>query len=81
MTTTPDIASILASACNELDLRPRNDLREPGWLFWELRTLNRHREVGLLEEYRQFADARDLESEIRRSVSRNFKCSWWRGMA
>jgi hypothetical protein len=81
MTTTPDLTSIIASACSERDLRPRNDLGEPGWLFWELRTLNRHRVVGLLKEYRQFADARDLDSTIRGAVSRNFKCSWWRGMA
>jgi hypothetical protein len=40
-----------------------------------------HRVVGLLDEVRQFADAHDLGTEIRRSVSRNFKCAWWRGMA
>jgi hypothetical protein len=50
-------------------------------MFWELRTLNRHRVVGLLKEDRQFAGAHDLESEIRQAVSRNLKCSWWRGMA
>jgi hypothetical protein len=50
-------------------------------MFWELRTLNRHRVVGLLKEGQPFAGAHDLESEIRQAVSRNFKCSWWRGMA
>lgn len=49
-------------------------------MFWELRTLNMHRVVGLLQPYRQFADAHDLESTIRAAVARNFKCSWWRGM-
>ena len=81
MTTPPDLPSIIASAAMPRDLRPRNDLSEPGWTFWELRTLNMHRVVGLLNEYRQFADAHDLGAEIRRVVSRNFKCSWWRGMA
>ncbi len=81
MTTPPDLPSIIASAAMQRDLRPRNDLREPGWTFWELRTLNLHRVVGLLNEYRQFADAHDLEAEIRGVVSRNFKRSWWRGMA
>ena len=81
MTTPPDMPTIVGSAALQRALRPRNDLREPGWTFWELRTLNRHRVVGLLNEYRQFADAHDLEVEIRRVVSRNFKTSWWRGMA
>ena len=81
MTTLPDLTSIITSTCSERDVQPRNDLGEPGWMFWELRTLNRHRVVGLLKERRQLANARDLESEIRGAVSRNFKCSWWRGMA
>lgn len=81
LTLTPDLTSIITSATSKIDLGARNDLREPGWRFWELRTLNRHRVVGLLKERRQFADARDLESEIRNVVSRHFKCSWWRGMA
>ena len=46
-----------------------------------MRTLNRHRVVGLVTEYRQFSDAHDLEAEIRGVISHNFKCSWWRGMA
>jgi hypothetical protein len=40
-----------------------------------------HRVVGLLNEYRQFPDAHGLEAEIRGVVARNFKRSWWRGMA
>jgi hypothetical protein len=81
MTTPPDLPSIIASAAMQRGLRPRNDLRESGWTFWELRTLNLHRVVGLLNEYRQFADAHDLGAEIRVVVSRNFKRSWWRGIA
>lgn len=76
----PDLSAVIASAVTPRDLRPRNDLREAGWMFWELRTLNMHRVVGLLRESRQFANAHDLESTIRGAVSRNFKCSWWRGM-
>jgi hypothetical protein len=63
------------------NLRARNDLSEPGWTFWELRTLNMHRVIGLLSECRQFTGAHDLEAEIRGVISRNFKRSWWRGMA
>ncbi len=81
MTTPPDLPSIIASAAMQRGLRPRNDLSESGWTFWELRTLNLHRVVGLLNEYRQFADAHDLGAEIRAVVSRNFKRSWWRGIA
>ena len=76
----PDLSSIITSAVTPKALRPRSDLREPGWTFWELRTLNLHRVVGLLQHYRQFTDARDFESTIRGAAARNFKCSWWRGM-
>lgn len=76
----PDLPSIITSAVTPRVLRPRNDLREPGWMFWELRTLNMHRVVGLLQQYRQFAGAHDFESAIRAAAGRNFKCSWWRGM-
>jgi hypothetical protein len=75
-----DLSSIITSAVTPRALRPRNDLRDPGWAFWELRTLNMHRVVGLLRHYRQFADAHDFESTIRGAAARNFKCSWWRGM-
>ena len=81
MTTSPDVLSTIASAAQRPGMRPRNDLSEPGWTFWELRTLNIHRVVGLASEYRQFADARELEVEIRGVHSRNFKRAWWRGIA
>jgi hypothetical protein len=81
MTATPDVLSTIASAAQQRGMLPRNDLREPDWTFWELRTLNCHRVVGLAGEYRQFADARDLEGEIRGVLTRNFKRAWWRGIA
>jgi hypothetical protein len=81
MTAGPDLPAIVGAASLSGALRPRTDLGQPGWVFWELRTLNRHRVVGLVTPYRQFVDACDLEAEIRRVVSHNFKRSWWRGMA
>lgn len=81
MTSTPDVLSIIASAAQQPGMRPRDDLSEPGWVFWELRNLNIHRVVGLASEYRQFAGARDLEAEIRGVLARNFKRAWWRGIA
>ncbi len=80
MTTAADLSSIIAPAAAQRKLRPRNDLHEPGWMFWELRTLNMHRVVGLLHAYRHFTGARDFDAAIRGAVSRHFKCSWWRGM-
>ena len=79
--TTPTLAAFIAEPARQRGLQPRDDIREPGWTFWELRTLNRHRVVGLVREYRQFKDAPDLGAEIREVVSRHFKCAWWRGMA
>ena len=77
----PDLPSIIGSAAVRRNLHARNDLSEPGWTFWELRTLNLHRVVGLLNDYQQFADAHDFEAAIRGVVPRKFKPSWWRGMA
>jgi hypothetical protein len=77
----PDCSSLIAAPAVRQNLRPREDLDEPGWTFWELRNINRHRVVGLVREHRPFADVHDLEAEIRSVVSRHFKCAWWRGMA
>ena len=81
MEASPDLRSIVASAALPRRLAPRDDLAEPAWTFWELRSLNMHRVVGLLNARREFRDARDLEMAIRGAVARHFKRSWWRGMA
>jgi hypothetical protein len=81
MTCSPDLPAIVTAATAQRGLRPRTDLHEPGWRFWELRNLNMQRVVGLLNEHRQFADAHDLDAETRGVVSRYFKLAWWRGMA
>ena len=81
MAPLPDLSAIIGSAAVQRNLRSRRDLNEPGWTFWELRTLNIHRVVGLSNGSRPFANAHDLEAEIRGAISRNFKRSWWRGMA
>jgi hypothetical protein len=62
-------------------LRPRNDIVEPGWSFWELQNLSMHRVVGLLKPFRQFTDPSDLERDVRSSIAGHFKRAWWRGMA
>jgi hypothetical protein len=81
MRTTPDLSAVISANAAQRALRPRPDLHEPGWSFWELRNLNMHRVVGLVKEHRQVTDARGLESEIRGIVLRYFKAAWWRGMA
>ena len=81
MTNPPDLSTIIAAAATKRKLRLRSDLDMAGWTFWELRNLNMHRVVGLLREYRRFADLRDLEAEIRSAISGNFKRAWWRGLA
>lgn len=81
MTTTPEILSAVSAATQQPGMRPRSDLLEPGWMFWELRTINIHRVVGLASEYRQFANAQELGMEIRGVLARNFKRAWWRGIA
>jgi len=81
MTGPPDLSSIVGSLASSRRLTLRTDLAEPGWTFWELRTLNMHRVIGLLTGDREFDDARQLEAAIRGAVSRHFKRAWWRGMA
>ncbi len=81
MTTTPEVLSAVTGATQQPGMRPRSDLLEPGWMFWELRTINIHRVVGLASEYRQFANAQDLGAEIREVLARIFKRAWWRGIA
>lgn len=76
-----DVTAIVAVASAQRKLLPRADIHDDGWTFWELRTLNMHRVVGLLTEHRRFSDVRDLEGEIRGSIARDFHRSWWRGLA
>jgi hypothetical protein len=76
-----DLSNAISDSAGRLGLRARSDLHEPGWTFWELRTLNRHRMVGFLVDDRNSTDAQGLESRIRGAVSRNFKRAWWRGFA
>jgi len=81
MTTAPHWSSIVASAASRRNMRSRTDLGEPGRAFWEVRNLNMHRVVGFPRVERSFADAHGLDAEIRSVLSRNFKRSWWRGIA
>src|SRR5262249_29260196 len=59
----------------------RADVAEPGWNFWELRTVNMHRVVALLRASQPFADAHTLDGELRGVLARDFKRAWWRGIA
>jgi hypothetical protein len=79
--TLPELSSIVASAAEQKNMRSRNDLGEPGWIFWERRTLNLHRVVGLLGTDRQFTDAHKLDAELRGVLAHDFKRAWWRGIA
>lgn len=78
--TPIDLPSLIAGLAAQRRLRPRDDVGEIGWKFWELRNLNRHRIVGFVHEHRTFADVHDLEVETRTVVARHFECAWWRGL-
>jgi len=79
-TARADLSGIVSGVVAKRGLAPRDDIRKPSWLFWERRTLNMHRLVGLWKEYRQFSAAPELEAEVRAAVAGNFKRSWWRGL-
>jgi len=74
-------AEAIGEIVSEKRLRPRRDVAEQGWSFWELRNLNMHRVVGYHRALRRYSEPRELERDIRATVSRHFKRSWWRGMA
>ena len=76
-----ELATIVAGACSARGLALRPDLHEPGWTFWELRTLNRHRVVGLVRPTVPAGSATALETDVRGALSRNFRRAWWRGLA
>jgi hypothetical protein len=81
MTSPPDLSMTISASVARLGLKIRDDLHEPGWAFWELKTLNRHRMVGFLTDLRKLTNTRDLETEIRSVVAANFRVAWWRGFA
>jgi hypothetical protein len=77
----PSLPTIIGLAVAPRGLELRTDLAVPGWMFWELRTLNRHRVVALFKAHRSFGSVQELDDEIRGALSREFKRSWWRGIA
>jgi len=81
MTSNPEVLGAISQAAQRPGMRPRSDIGEPNWRFWELRNINMHRVVGLATEYRQLTGASDLGQEIRTVLERNFKRAWWRGIA
>jgi hypothetical protein len=81
MADAPELAAIVGAAAAGRGLRPRDDVREAGWRFWELRNINIHRVVGLLADDRTFPDVAALGDELRGGITRNFRRAWWRGLA
>src|SRR5258708_9149908 len=74
----PDLAELISFALRGR-LSKRADFWEPGWQFWERRTVNMHRVVGLWSVGR-LPDAAELRTETRSAVGRHFRCRWWRGL-
>jgi hypothetical protein len=77
----PILRRIMTPTVASRELALRTDLVVPDWTFWELRTFNRHRVVGLFEAHHSFGSVRQLNDEIRGVLSREFRRSWWRGIA
>jgi len=75
------ILNIVTSAVTPKEMQLRSDVLEPSWTFWERRTLNIHRVVGLSRTDLRVTDARTLDAQLRATFARNFKRAWWRGIA
>jgi hypothetical protein len=80
MNASLDLPGVVSTALASKNLQPRADLIRDGWRFWELRNLNMHRVVGLVQSTRQY-DVASLDVELRGTLARNFKRAWWRGIA
>ena len=81
MSLPAPLSNIVNSAVTPKAMQLRSDLSEPNWTFWERRTLNIHRVVGLSRTDRRVTDARTLDAEVRAAFARNFRRAWWRGIA
>ena len=81
MSIPAQLLKIVSAAVTPKAMQLRSDLQEPSWTFWERRTLNIHRVVGLSRADRRVTDARALDTELRAAFARNFKRAWWRGIA
>jgi hypothetical protein len=81
MTISPSLPSLISSAAAPKGMHLRQDVAEPGWMFWERRTVNLHRVVGFAKLDHGLADARALDAALRGTLARNFKRAWWRGIA
>jgi hypothetical protein len=80
MTSFPELSAIVASAALAKQMRSCADVGGRNWIFWERRTVNIHRVVGLLRTEQPFADVRALDAELRGVLARNFTRAWWRGI-
>jgi hypothetical protein len=76
-----EVPAIVAAAAGRKQMHARLDLGEPGWTFWECRTLNLHRVVGLLRTAQNYDDVHALDAVLRGALMRNFTRAWWRGIA
>lgn len=72
-----DLAEEL-SALTAGRLRPREDIPESDWRFWERRNLNIHRVVALWTG--GASAAREIGTQTRATLGRRFRRAWWRGL-
>ena len=75
------LLEVLGASAEARGLRQRTDISDAGWTFWELRTLNMHRVIGLAEPLGVPATVADLEGTLRDDIRHTFHRSWWRGLA
>ncbi len=62
-------------------LKRRADLAVEPWNFWEHRTLNIHRAVGLWRPSFSAPGSGRLDEQVRTVMETHFRSAWWRGFA
>lgn len=61
-------------------LKPRAELADSDWSFWERKNLNMHRVVASWRRGSKVTDVIELRDAVRSAIGRRFRCAWWRGL-
>jgi hypothetical protein len=62
-------------------LKPRADVGDADWSFWERKNLNIHRVVATWRRGAGITEVAGLRGAVRTAIGRRFRRAWWRGLA
>jgi hypothetical protein len=75
------LRALIGQAATRQGLRLRADAADPGWTIWELKNLNLHRALVLIEPQADVADPVAFLASLRAGLASSLHRAWWRGLA